>query len=132
VTLPRAKSAASRLSLLTLPEDPEEAFRIRAKADRARLLRLRRRVDSTDTRPASDGALAAVEELAHGLAGCGGVFGFPGISTAAAQLERLVERHRRSKAAFTAQQRAQLAKRIDTLIDRLALVGPAGGARTAG
>jgi CheY-like chemotaxis protein/HPt (histidine-containing phosphotransfer) domain-containing protein len=83
--------AASVHSYVPLPDDPLDelrlAFRQRAKKDAAMLTGLRTALqDSTDT-PAT---LAGIRQLAHGLAGAGGIFGFVEISDTAAALEKEV------------------------------------------
>jgi chemotaxis protein histidine kinase CheA len=70
--------------------DPEEAFRRRCRRDRARLDALHHRIAVADAEP-PDAALAELQEVAHGLYGAGGTFGFDGISAAAGGLELMVE-----------------------------------------
>ncbi|HEY0331987.1 MAG TPA: response regulator [Rhodopseudomonas sp.] len=60
------------------------SFVLRAAADAATLGGLRAELDR-DGDPTT--ALAAIRRLAHGLAGAGGIFGFPEISEAGAALE---------------------------------------------
>jgi CheY-like chemotaxis protein len=71
--------------------DPLESLRVgfllRLKKDAARLAVLRPALSGgTDTA----GAMAAIRQIAHGLAGAGGIFGFAEISDAAAALEDAV------------------------------------------
>lgn len=49
----------------------------------ARIAADRREIEALDAR----GSAGRLRELAHGLAGAGGTFGFPGISAAAERLE---------------------------------------------
>jgi chemotaxis protein histidine kinase CheA len=113
------------LRFLELPDDPDAAFRVRAAADRTELTRLAQSLHGRNTISRDDDVLATLEELAHGLAGTGGVFGFPGVSTAAEKLERLAERQMRAKAApLTPQQVTRLASSAAALIEQLNRVPP--------
>jgi two-component system OmpR family response regulator len=80
--------AASVRSYVQPADDPLDALRagflLRVKKDAAALVVLRiARKNGTD--PA--GTLASIKQVAHGLAGAGGIFGFAEISDAAATLE---------------------------------------------
>jgi HPt (histidine-containing phosphotransfer) domain-containing protein len=97
----RRKPATPRLLALKLPDDPEAAFRVRMAADRAELQRLMKRRPGVTT-------FAALEELAHGLAGSAGVFGYHEIGEVAALLERLAERYRRLRPATLSPRRKAL------------------------
>lgn len=115
MTRSQLRLRSPRLRFLTLPDDPDAAFRVRAAADHAALLRL----GKTARRP-TERSLIRLEEIAHGLAGTGGVFGFPKVSTIAAKLERLAARCRRlNAAAFGPDQAAKLAAMIDALVAQL-------------
>jgi HPt (histidine-containing phosphotransfer) domain-containing protein len=64
--------------------------------------------------------LAAIEQLAHGLAGASGVFGFAALGEDAARLERLVERWRiRPPAEISMPRLAALVRRLDPVLERL-------------
>jgi len=64
-----------------------------------------------------------LEELAHALAGAGGMFGFFPVSAAAAKVERLAERWRLDPpTTFTARRVTLLAKATDSLVDALRAV----------
>lgn len=69
--------------------DPDGAFRARLAADRHSLEQLA--ADLWRLAPTvRQQRLAAIESLAHGLAGAGGTFGFVAISDAALALEELL------------------------------------------
>jgi HPt (histidine-containing phosphotransfer) domain-containing protein len=105
-----------------LPTDAALAFRERAKSDRARLLRLAGQVRDPIAWPRLARPLAAIEDLAHGLAGTGGVFGFPALSVAAARVERMAERWRlTSPATLSARRKASLKVAIERLLSELDL-----------
>jgi CheY-like chemotaxis protein len=83
--------AASVHSYVPLPDDPLDdlriAFRQRTGKDVAVLTGLRAALqDSTDALA----TLVGIRQIAHGLAGAGGIFGFAEISDAAAKLEEAV------------------------------------------
>lgn len=91
----------TRLLSLKLPDDPEAAFRVRLAADRTELVRLLRG-------PRNARTLAALEDLAHGLAGSAGVFDFAQLGEAAARLERMAERYRLLRPATLSPRRKTL------------------------
>lgn len=67
--------------------------------------------------------LQTLEELAHALAGAGGMFGFFPVSAAAAKVERLAERWRLGLSKrFTVRRAALLAKATSSLIAALRAV----------
>ena len=67
--------------------------------------------------------LQALESLAHALAGAGGMFGFPTVSSSAAKVERLAERWRLDPPeTFTPRRIAHLVKTTDTLVAALMAV----------
>jgi CheY-like chemotaxis protein/HPt (histidine-containing phosphotransfer) domain-containing protein len=79
-----AASVRSYLKLDDPLEDLRAGFLLRVKKDAATLAMLRTTLrDGTDVA----GTLAAIKQVAHGLAGAGGIFGFAEISDAAAALE---------------------------------------------
>lgn len=117
------RSGARRAQPTPLPADPDAAFRQRAARDRARLSRLAERVRHQGARPRMAKSLAEIEELAHGLAGAGGVFGYPSLSAAAARLERLTERWRQARLpALSPRRKSLLAGAIRSLIGELMLI----------
>ena len=70
--------------------------------------------------------LHTLEDLAHALAGAGGVFGFFAVSAAAARVERLAERWRtKPPEKLTSRRVALLARAADSLIDALRAVNEA-------
>jgi HPt (histidine-containing phosphotransfer) domain-containing protein len=104
-------------------QDPERAFRLRAARDCSRIVRLAQRLrQSADWRRVAK-PLRALEELAHALAGAGGMFGFLPVSAAAAKVERLAERWRLDPPkTFTTWRIALLAKATGALVDALQAV----------
>jgi HPt (histidine-containing phosphotransfer) domain-containing protein len=106
--------------LLDLPDDPQAAFRVRAVADRGELLKLTQTIRAGIPPARTKHCLAAIEDIAHGLAGASGVFGFPDMGTVAARLERLAERY--ARLAPTPLDRRRIARLIaaaETLIEQL-------------
>lgn len=116
------RPGARRAQPRPLPADPDAAFRQRAASDRARLSRLAERVRHQQAAPRFAKSLAEIEELAHGLAGAGGVFGYPSLSAAAARVERLTERWRQARLpALSPRRQSLLAKTLQSLIGELML-----------
>jgi HPt (histidine-containing phosphotransfer) domain-containing protein len=80
--------AASLRSFVPLSDNPfgelRGAFLQRVKKDASALTSLRFALDNSNS--ATD-ALSGIRHIAHGLAGAGGIFGFPEISDTAAALE---------------------------------------------
>jgi CheY-like chemotaxis protein len=80
--------AASVHSYVPLPDDPLEelrgAFLLRARKDATALAGLRMALRGSTDAPAT---LSGIKQIAHGLAGAGGIFGFAEISDTAAALE---------------------------------------------
>jgi hypothetical protein len=77
-----------------LAADPAGAFRARARRDRMQILRLAERLGALAEWAMVARPLAELEQIAHGLAGAGGVFGHTAVSEAALRVERLAERWR--------------------------------------
>jgi len=101
---------------MALTEDPEAAFRVRMRQDRARILRLARRLRGQGAWTAIAPPLARLEQLAHGLAGVSGVFGHAGLGEAAGRVERLLERWRQeAPPCLSPRRRALLAAAIARL-----------------
>ncbi len=103
-------------------DDPDAAFAARAARDRARIARLAARVNHAGSgfaRPMTE-----IEDLAHALAGAGGVFGFDAVSGTAARVERLAERWRRAGLRnLSARRRVLLSSAVRDLLDALDTVG---------
>ncbi|HEX7007072.1 MAG TPA: Hpt domain-containing protein [Alphaproteobacteria bacterium] len=111
--------AAGAMSDTAPLSDPVQAFRERAKRDRARTDRLMARLDGLRWRRAAQ-PLAELEALAHGLAGAGGTFGFPALSETAARLERRLEGWRRkAPTTLTARQIAGLRRLVERMAAEL-------------
>ena len=108
-------------------EDPDEAFRRRALRDRERIVALARRLEKSAAWSRVAKPLQALEEVAHGLAGAGGTFGFLQVSEAAARVERLAERWRMNPPdTFTSRRAGSLARTIASLEKLLQAVGETG------
>lgn len=106
-----APAAGASSDAAALP-DPIQAFRERARRDRASADRLMAMLTGLDWARLAP-ALAELEALAHGLAGAGGTFGFPALSETAARVERRLEGWRRAKpATLTARQLAGLRRLV--------------------
>lgn len=106
--------------LSSQPADPGMAFRARMQRDRKTLIELSAtlRRPTAWTRAAS--RLAAMEHVAHGLAGAGGVFGFMDLSEEAARLERLLERWRKQPPVEISPRRiAALDRKLAPVLERL-------------
>jgi len=120
-----ARSArGGRVRRRRLAVDPDAAFRARMRRDRHKLIELSSalRCPMPWTRAAA--RLAAIEQLAHGLAGASGVFGFAALGEDAARLERLVERWRiRPPAEISMHRVAALVRRLDPVLARLSRAG---------
>lgn len=100
--------------------DPLRAFLARAARDRERIAELADGLQIERDWSHVAAPHMALEDLAHGLAGTGGTFGFPSLSAAAARLERLMERRRlRPPARYTRKQIDYLAPRLAALIAEL-------------
>lgn len=113
--------ARARRGRTPLAADPEAAFRARAARDRQRLLRLAAALRQPVPWHRAAARLEEIERLAHGLAGAGGVFGFPAVSDDAVRLERLVERWRLEPPAEISRPRlAVFARRLAALLASLA------------
>jgi CheY-like chemotaxis protein len=84
--------AASVHSYVDLPDDPLDelrgAFLHRVKKDAIALAGLRAALQGGTDAPAT---LSGIKQIAHGLAGAGGIFGFAEISDTAAALETTIE-----------------------------------------
>lgn len=88
-----------------------EGFLQRLKADASALSACRRRL--TQTHPET--ALARINEIAHSLAGAGGIFGFAGITCASAALSDAAVSHLAGRAKPIEVERA-----LDRLLERIA------------
>ena len=107
--------------------DPDEAFRRRALQDRERIVALACRLEKSAAWSRVANPLQALEEVAHGLAGAGGTFGFPQVSEAAARVERLAEKWRMNPPdTFTSRRAGMLARAIASLETMLRAVGETG------
>jgi chemotaxis protein histidine kinase CheA len=82
----------------------ERHFRRRVARDRARLLDLWQEVAAIagEDASAADRYFGVIGDIAHGLLGTGGTFGFPALSEAAAPLEALVDARSSDRAALAA------------------------------
>ncbi len=69
----------------------ERLFLDRVARDRARLAALWHAAGAAQGAPARAPLMREMADIAHGLSGAGGTFGFPAISDAAGELERLIE-----------------------------------------
>jgi len=109
-----------RARQLSLPADPEAAFRARMQRDRQRLIELSATLRRPTAWTRAAGRLAAIEHLAHGLAGAGGVFGFADLGEDAARLERLLERWRKQPPAEISSRRiAALDRKLAPVLEQL-------------
>ncbi len=114
----RARQLASQ------PADPETAFRARMHRDLKTLIELSATLQRPTAWTRAAGRLAAIEHVAHGLAGAGGVFGFTDLSEDAARLERLLERWRKQPPAEISSHRiAALARKLAPVLERLRFAG---------
>jgi len=106
--------------LSSQPVDPDLAFRARMQRDRERLIELSATLRRPTAWPRAAGRLAAIEHVAHGLAGAGGVFGFTDLGEDAARLERLLERWRKQPPVEISPRRiAALDRRLAPVLERL-------------
>lgn len=105
--------------------DPVLDFRRRAARDRDRIARLAATLRAESDWDLVAGTHSELEDLAHGLAGTGGTFGFPSLSVAAARVERLTERRRlRPPSRCTRRQIGLLAEMLESLIAELDAIVP--------
>ncbi len=105
--------------------DPVLEFRLRAARDRDRIARLAGMLRAESDWHLVAGTHSALEDLAHGLSGTGGTFGFPALSVAAARVERLTEGRRlRPPSRYTRKQIALLADMLESLIAELDAITP--------
>lgn len=105
---------------MRLSGDPDAAFRRRVRRDRARILRLTERLERLQAWSRVARPLAELEQIAHGLAGAGGVFGHAAVSLAAARVERLAERWRVAlPATLSPRRKSLLAEAVRDLLARL-------------
>lgn len=81
-------------------DEVQRRFRERAARDRERLAALWRTLAESREDSAADPRWREIEDIAHGLYGAGGTFGYPAISRAAATLERHVAAQPRRPAAL--------------------------------
>ena len=110
--------------LSSQPADPEMAFRARMQRDFQTLIELSAALRRPTAWTRAAGRLAAIEHVAHGLAGAGGVFGFTDLSEDAARLERLLERWRkRPPAEISVQRIAALDRKLAPVLERLRCTG---------
>jgi HPt (histidine-containing phosphotransfer) domain-containing protein len=100
--------------------DPEAAFRARLRRDRTTLIELSATFRQPTAWTRAAGRLAAIEHVAHGLAGAAGVFGFTDLGEDAARLERLLERWRKEPPAEISSQRiTALGCKLAPILDKL-------------
>jgi len=115
---PESRRAAARKMI-----DPLQAFRRRAGRDRRQIERALAQLDATVDWPRVAALLTLLENIAHGLAGAGGVFGFSAVSNVASKVERQVERWRiDSKMELSPRRRNALAKSVGLLVAALSAV----------
>lgn len=89
-----------------------EGFMQRLKADASALSTWRRRL--TQTHP--EAAVMRISEIAHSLAGAGGIYGFAGITCASAALSDAAERNLAGRAPPLDVERA-----LNRLLERISL-----------
>jgi len=111
---------------MRLTADPAGAFRARARRDRARILLLAERLGGLADWDAVAHPLAELEQIAHGLAGAGGVFGHDAVSEAALRVERLAERWRTTAPSTLSPRRRSV------LVRAMLVLAASLGAATAG
>jgi hypothetical protein len=105
-----------------LAADPAGAFRARARRDRARILLLAERLRGPADWAMMMQPLAELQQIAHGLAGAGGVFGHGAVSETALRVERLAERWQRPAAAMPSPRRkSRLVQAVRALAASLSL-----------
>jgi HPt (histidine-containing phosphotransfer) domain-containing protein len=122
MTRASARPAADRPQPLQLADDPVPAFRQRAHRDHGRVVRLAARLRNLSVWSHIARPLAELEDIAHGLAGASGVFGYPALGEAAAKVERLAERWRlEAPATLSPRRRVLLANATRSLIAGLEL-----------
>jgi len=104
--------------------DPVRAFQARAKRNLRRIVKAQGQLCKSDDWRRISELLAVLEEIAHGLSGAGGVFGFSAVSETAAKLERQAERWRLDpNQILTSRRRAALAKSVGSLVAALRTIG---------
>ena len=81
-------------------DEVQRRFRERVARDHDRLTALWRALAESRNDSAADPRWREIEDIAHGLYGAGGTFGYPAISRAAAALERHVAAQPRRPAAL--------------------------------
>jgi chemotaxis protein histidine kinase CheA len=101
----------------------ERHFRRRVARDRDRLVDLWQAVAAVPGAevPAADRRLVILGDIAHGLVGTGGTFGFPALSEAASPLEALVDARSRDRAALAAAVAALIAAMAPVALAELPL-----------
>jgi HPt (histidine-containing phosphotransfer) domain-containing protein len=96
------------------------AFATRLRRDRGAIAALERRLAADAPWDEVAARLAAIESLAHRLAGAAGTFGRPLVGEAARRVERLAERWRvRPPPRLTPRRHALLGRRIAALLRAL-------------
>jgi HPt (histidine-containing phosphotransfer) domain-containing protein len=96
------------------------AFRVRASRDRRKIMLVEALLRKSVEWPRIFEFLTTLEDVAHGLAGAGGVFGFSAVSKTAAKVERQAERWRLDlKQELTARRRAALLRSVGSLVAAL-------------
>jgi HPt (histidine-containing phosphotransfer) domain-containing protein len=104
----------------SLAVDPHAAFCARMRRDRRKLIELSSPLRGPMRWARAAARVAAIEQLAHGLAGAAGVFGFAALGEDAARLERQLERWRlHPPAVISRQRRAAFARNLAPLLARL-------------
>jgi chemotaxis protein histidine kinase CheA len=101
------------------PSDLVQAFRARALRDERRILRIEALLRASTDRTQVSELLVSLEDIAHGLAGAGGVFGFDSVSEAALRVELQVERWRHGEMEWTPRRRTLLTRTVGALVAAL-------------
>lgn len=115
----------------SLAQDPQAAFRARMRRDRRTLIELSSPLRGPMRWTRAAARLAAIEQLAHGLAGASGVFGFAALGQDAARLERLLERWRlRPPEEISPPRIAALLRRLIPVLEGLGSATGRSGPRT--
>lgn len=103
--------SAADLALL----DPDGSFAARLAEDRAALAGLADALSPAAAEETRDGKLAAIERIAHQLAGAAGTFGHAAVGTAALELEERIVALRRAPGARPGAAAEALGRLLDAL-----------------